>query len=284
MCPKDRQSREAARIVGGIIAEAQSHSQAGVISGIWIERNPNLGNAANQIFRIRAPRPFSGYGANANALVTPAANTAVLPVEFGTSATSVNLININDRIQFNQRGPLYRIIDVRMGPTNAQTEIEYEQRVIDPPIPGSGVVPMLFKVFRRPVRVETSLTQLPKGYVVDLSQSGHGPGGFQFAGGTGPLIITFDGSGQIDQIYVNGLDDLAGGVIPTGPVHLLVAENDVESGIPSILNTRNLWVSVNHLSGQTGVYSMAQSDSSLTQAQQLTQARTLARTGKSAAQ
>jgi len=278
---KDRRARESARIVGSVIADAQNRSQAGKLSGIWIERNPNLPNAANQIYRVRAPRPFSGYGFNSTTSVNPTINPlefeTQLPVEWSPANA---MVHVNDYIQFNHRGPLYRISGVAAGSTPARTLVTLQRRVIDPPPPTTTAV--AFKVFRRPARVETSLTQLPKGFLINLSFSGHGAGGQQFAGGTGPLIITFDESGQVEWVYPDGLN--APGEIPRGPIHLLVSENDIESNIPPLQNQRNLWVSVNHISGLTGVYSMAQSDPSSPLGAQLVDARSLARTGKTANQ
>lgn len=295
---KQRQSREAARYLGSAVTAARSQAVTDGTAGILIERNNNLlgGNGANRIYRVRVPRPFAGYGQHSLAevtLVPPTPPTApitqgqaIIPARYRTSGGEFSLFHVNDFVQFNHRGPKYRVVAVRQtlpappdypAPINENyTTITFEIGPSDP-IPPAGDLP--FKIYRRPVKVPTTLTELPRGYMIDLSNSGHGATGTQFdmAGGN-DVVILFNESGELDTIYENGLGDVstANTVFPEGTVYLLVTEFKV-NGTTNLEDKRSLWVTINSNNGITAI-------SSNVGAGNVFDARQIARTGKQAGQ
>ncbi len=319
---KGRQTRESSNFVGSALASAQSRAIADGLAGVLIQRNPNLknGNGATRIFQVRAPRPFSGYGSNARAIVyvNPDITQPNQPMNPNNRTASIpaipdsTLFNIGDYVQFNHRGAIYRVVRVAVDDIDStRTVIEFEIKSIDPPLPEppepsvpGEPVEMLFTIFRRPVIVPSTLTDLPRGFMIDLEFSGHGSRGFQFFIDPPPtladlldpnqdfnVIILFNDRGGVELVYRDGWD--SNPEIPVGPVSLLVAEYDVKLGNnalanaqQTLLNKRNNWVTVNRTNGIVSIGNMADMavDPLVDKGQALSNSRSLSRSGISANQ
>ncbi len=275
---KSRQAREAARYVGTAFTAARSQALIDGSSGVWIERHGNIDNASTRIFQVKTPPPFSGYGSDDVAEImsaTATSGTATIPV---VNTGTDRLVNVNDFIQFNNRGPKFRITSVT--PAGLDTVVTFDIQESDPVLP---VLEVPFKVFRRPVRIASTLTELPRGFIIDLELSGHGAENsqFDFSGSVDPIVVTFNENGEVDLIFEGGIENTAGVTSPAGTLFLMVTEFKVDGSLN--LNDRNgLWVTVNRNNGMTSIGSMA--DPTVGTLSQLGNARSLASTGVSANQ
>jgi hypothetical protein len=126
--------------------------------------------------------------------------------------------------------------------------ITIEQRSPDP-VPLGGV--FKYQVFRSPQKSSVTPMEFSGGAVIDLSASGVGLTGREFATATTPVIIMFSPTGSVDRILGQGMP-----VIPPSTIHLLVGSlsNMMEPGANStafsvdynknLEVTANLWVSI----------------------------------------
>ncbi|HMO14059.1 MAG TPA: prepilin-type N-terminal cleavage/methylation domain-containing protein, partial [Pirellulaceae bacterium] len=215
---KGRQTLESANYLGSALVAAKSRAMSDGLAGVVIVRNPNFknGNGGHRVYQVRAPLPFSGYGSGSIAIVDIANRQASLPVVYDPA-----LLNINDYVQFNKRGAVYRVTNVQVDPSDpARTLLDFFVRPIDPPLPdptGTGITSMTFTVFRRPVPIPSTIVELPRGFMVDLEFSGHGARGDQFflnppptlADLTNPaldfnVIILFNEKGGVEHVFRSG--------------------------------------------------------------------------------
>lgn len=144
-----------------------------------------------------------------------------------------------------------------------------------------------FRIYRKPAKMMAGSVTLPRGTCVDLSVSGVGPSGREFStrgitpgsvaspapGDYGAVYIVFGPRGTVEIAYYQN-QAISGGnivrgivrVLPSGIFHLLVGRTDqVDPGFgtptamsaasgredfePNVLDSANVWVSMNPYSG-----------------------------------
>lgn len=123
--------REAARVVNTFIASAQADAATNEFGGVWIERG-NDPNKATRIYKIRRPQRYSGDFEDTTAWIEHGNVSESSGVPCGTNNTDqilvfffadenslfepdqndVRGINVNDRIQFDSKGPWYIIREI----------------------------------------------------------------------------------------------------------------------------------------------------------------------------
>lgn len=260
----DRKIREAARVVESMFASARDDAVVSGFAAVELVRNKNFANGSTSLFRMRMRPPYSGDFVGDG--VTIDAGNAIRFWSWDSTGmvyaeyTPNPAIEANDFIQFNYRGPLYRL-------TSATTFEVLPYQVAPPSLPApptSNVIP--FKIFRKPIRITASEVRLPAGQLVDLRFSGD-PDTSGLASSlngelnpapppspnTNSFVAVFDQHGAIERYYPQGFGGASPALVPAGPLFLLVSADQDAEGIDPLQNMSNLWVSVNHTNGAVKV-------------------------------
>lgn len=252
----DRKIREAARLVESMFASARDDAVVNGFAGIEVVRNGNYANGSTSMFRMRMLPPYSGDFEGDGANISESMGTYSVQLPAGASYTP----SLNDFIQFNNRGPLYRMLTA--------TTFEVQSYQVAPPLNPAPQPGVPFKIFRKPIRQLASEVRIPGGQLIDLRFSGdHGTsGGAGTLNGelnpipapvpnTNSFVIVFEDHGSIERFYPQGL--AAGpALLPAGPLFLLVAVDEESDGLDPLQNMANLWVSVNQTNGAVKVSEM----------------------------
>ena len=241
---KERNIREASRVVGSIFANASQRAVIDGVAGVRISRNPNFIIGAQQ-FRYAATelsilRRVPNYiGDAAGAMINNALDGAGLPgadnqiaIPLPLEQTSLNIVRPGDSIAFGNSSARYNILAVNPGFTE------------DGVTPGPGLMHIVvdlagylppptdmasFSIFRRPRILRSSTTVLPAGHIIDLRYSGFevldgfgvlpGSGSFDFA--TGTVLPR-----QLTTVFEPVPTDFIGTVIP--PLTNIVQNYDID--------------------------------------------------------
>ncbi len=207
MVNKDRNIREAARVVGSIFSTASNNAISEGVAGVLIQRNPNFiettdpPNANNSVYfagtRLYLMRAIPDYTGDAigqkasvfvdnSSLIPRLRCTIALPLDH-VPASGVEVVRQNDQIRFGGNSVRYLINSIPIIDLNNQTltfDLQYDDDN-DPNNPFDFTRPNLFTgtpaprlgestfvVERQPRIIESSAVELPAGYVIDLRYSG----------------------------------------------------------------------------------------------------------------
>jgi len=262
---EDRNIREAARIVASAFVKASARAVNDGSAGLMIVPNPNfvgstsftddgVSYAGTRIFQMRRLPPYIGDDDTSVAMVSETSVT-ISPAPFETG-----IIQSNDEISFNGSSYRFRILTATGG-------------VLTLDATGSAPIPPFttgvpFVIHRQPRRLESSLVELPEGYLIDLRYSG--PSGSPFGTFAGSFVeLHFDANGGVAELFdVNG-----NRVQPTGSLDWLVTNFDPNAVAPKaadptateptsreddpIFRPTNKWVTVDHVTGSVNVASAA---------------------------
>lgn len=194
---QDRNMREAGRLVAATFASASQRAVNEGVSGVLIERNPNIFDvgpdgvvdlpadldkddifyAGTSMFVMRRVPPYSGddYGVAQATKTGDYTVTIQKPFEQdgvdGDAGTPDDLIKVNDTISFNYSSAKYRISI----PPTTTGPLELELTLDDtflPPVPGAITATTPFVINRQPRKLESSRVDLPAGYIIDFRASG----------------------------------------------------------------------------------------------------------------
>lgn len=202
--------REAARVVNTFIASARSDAATNDFGGVWIERG-NDPNKATRIYKIRRPQRYSGDFEDTKAQIVHGDDfgTCVAAGNFTMNAVfnadqntlfyrdsnGVRGINVNDRIQFDNKGVWFviqEICEVLPDPIDPSDPDRIEFFVCEIALSGSDfsrdsmnqfdgynayAKPPLeeevsFRIERTPMISTRDYVQLPKGTYINLADSG----------------------------------------------------------------------------------------------------------------
>ena len=308
----DRNIREAARVVSSAFSRASSRAVNDGLSGLMILPNPNFQQATfdnfdpdpnelgpfyagTRIFQMRELPAYIGEEENSLAWSTPDIPLVIdKPFEHDEDEGRL-IIQANDEISFNGSSYRYRILEVNEedqfrlnltldlagGPAPAPNLGEPRDEGHDPSTNG---VP--FVIHRQPRRLESSLVELPEGYIIDLRYSGpllpNDPstsedemlGTFlnESQAGDEPLgvVLHFDANGVISRMFLvntNSFEPVGAPLQPIAALDWLVTEFDPNAIGPDgnyisklddpIFSPNNKWVTVDHLTGGVHVASSA---------------------------
>lgn len=200
---KDRNIRETARVIGSAFSSARERAIAEGTGGVIIQRNPNFsvmtsdGNrvlyAGTRLFQTRAIPPYAGDVDGDTAMITTVSNELEVTLD---TPFEPGVINQNDTISFGGFSARYRINSEPMvdtaDPTMMTFFIAWDDDPTEAKLDTDGidfltgtVAPELdndlsFVVYRQPIKVESSVVDLPPGYIIDLRYSGPAdPGTFE---------------------------------------------------------------------------------------------------------
>ena len=153
---------------------------------------------------------------------------------------------------------------------------------LSPPGPGRPFARVPFQVLRKPSRALAGSFDLPTGTAIDLALSGYGSSGVQFAPSdatiaSSPVLIMFNPTGNVDQVYIGGV-----AFRPTHAIHLLIAQSEfvgqMAGGQPANLaDPLNSWISIGHKTGRITVTENAGLDVATTLTAAIAEARKFAR-------
>ncbi len=306
---KDRNIREAARVVGSVFASASQRAIAEGTAGVLLERNPNfidggVNFACTTMFTLRSLPPYLGDQVNSKATINGGVVTIPTPFEH-TLTTPV--VQKNDYISLNYSSIRYRISAANAVGTNLTLTLDPLQFVtgggflpVPPDVSGPGVD---FVVYRQPQKLESSRVDLPEGYVIDLRYSGPlvdtdtpADGFFDaavFNQATGPdqIAVIYNNSGAIDFLYYNDSIGNTISIPPTSSIYWYVAAYEIDSTVMPIFQTSNIWVTSNTTGGVNVGYTVPATpnrdfdgDGKIDIADQILEARSIADTQQSAAQ
>lgn len=230
---EENRIREASRQVNALVQTAKMRAaENGRDFGLWIERSTVESNAAFEVYLAERPQPYAGDFMNAKARLFDnlggdgVADTADFLL--AETASMLQLVQVGDLIQFDYKGPQYRIAtNPAAVPSSSPARLFVVftlTDVADPgPLPVGGAIGVPFQISRSPVKLATRPLQFSGGVVLDLQHSGMGLAiTEQFAavpGTTSPVVIMFRPSGAISQVFIRGASHS-----PNAAVHLLLGK------------------------------------------------------------
>lgn len=175
---KDRNIREAARIVGSTFANASQRAIAEGTAGVIIERNANIQDqedviyGASTLFSMRSVPPY--IGDEADSQVTKKGDFVLhLPRPLEQDISPVVLVN--DYVSVNNNSLRYRILRF------TDPDADPLELVLSPGVGPTGYLPSLpgevddayeFVIHRQPRKMESSRVDLPAGFLIDMRYSG----------------------------------------------------------------------------------------------------------------
>ncbi|RCS54554.1 hypothetical protein DTL42_05295 [Bremerella cremea] len=294
---RGKKQREAARQVNSYIASAQARAmQLGRPAGIEIVRNVSdssgdgiitfaddtgVSNSSLLMYTLETPPPYAGDELNSRLDVSNSSGTVTLSDPNARYASATGLLTANQmvEIRLDYRGPRYTATVSQVSPLQLQFTLPANDQTI---FPSHGKVAC--QIFLPPQRSSATPLQLPSDMCIDLTCSGVGNTGNQFAnwnsGVHNSVRFTFSPKGNVDKVStVNGTWGR-----PGGNIHLLVGKYDHAVDTIAVMQTENIdetnsmtfpglnyldyinpadpkletnladgtsmWVSVNHLTGQ----------------------------------
>lgn len=240
-----RRTREAARVVSGICARAQSFAIGKRDwAGMLIATGSNSTGALD-IRLVSVPPPYTGAVLNASLAVQTGTTTTGLsnvalaasacPVASGTSATNTPLelsdittanVHPGDLIQFDGASAVYEIATVATGSIQFQIRQTGSSNAgfstTNQPWPAATPATHTFEIFRRPMPKGQTFT-VPNGRAIDMAWSGYDdpPGYARFNTVGEQVSVLFDTTGRMRLIMRGGTR-----VPPQYPVYLLVGRPD----------------------------------------------------------
>ena len=274
---KERNLREAARVVGAAFANASQRALVDGSAGVRITRNANIVDddgdpfAATEISLLRRVPNFTGdqFG---ETIVGLAGNVASIlkPLE----QDSLSIVQVGDFISFGGSSVQFRIRSLMEKMVNGTDLLDLTlERGTDSymPLPSTASGNPSYVIHRRPRVLRSSTVELPRGNMIDLRYSGFeyvspampaDPPTYTYpqdapaadVGADYTIDIVFKEDGAIDQIFYVDTEDADGdrvfgalAQIPLGPLYLMIAETSLSDASETIALTsdpQSLWVAV----------------------------------------
>ena len=192
MVTKERNIREAARIVGSMFSRASQMASLDGIAGVVLIRNPNVFDAATNfqyaVTQVGVLRRVPDYtGDQLTSTVTQAATPmpGVLKIDMPLEQDALQIVQAGDSIRISGNPISYQIVDVRQLIANELTlvldgavldnsgnSVGWGSYLPDPNIIVGAGAGRKFKIERLPRLLRSSLTDLPDGHQIDLRFSG----------------------------------------------------------------------------------------------------------------
>jgi hypothetical protein len=266
---KERNIREAARVVGSAFANASQRASIDGVAGVRITRNPNYDQggfkfAATEISLLRKVPNYTGDVQNSQITgsnETAGTVTIIKPLE----QDELNIIRIGDSISFSNSSTKYRITNVSTTGSMVLTLYRGPNNYL--PIPNHTAGSLnnpTYVIHRLPRLLRSSKTELPDNYILDLRFSG-----FEVFDDLTPSQLTtvfepsqldtdidfiFDEEGAVDRVYY--ADAASTSRTPLGPIHFFITEAPESTEMSEQVASQDetsLWVTVSNLSGSTNV-------------------------------
>ena len=190
---EDRKIRDTARVVGSVFAAARERAAVDGIAGVEIVSIPSNPGGPNQappealrfnipnmglvLYQLRSIPPYIGDVTGATVEIDP----GTLELDFGADGDPVTAnVQTYDQIELNNSGvKLVVRRDDNGTPGNLADDLFFiaGNPSPNPPIPPAGFTPgegLSYKIYRQPVRIESSAVRLPNNLFLNMALSGHG--------------------------------------------------------------------------------------------------------------
>lgn len=187
---KERNIREAARVVGAMFSQASQRAVTDGVSGVILQRNDNFSAggylyAATRVAMLRKVPNFTGD--QEGSVATPV-SAGVVSIPYPLEQPELEIVKAGDSIRFGTSSVTYQIIKVNEMPAASPPVLELELAgslgTNYLPDPGDTAFGMRsYSVQRIPRLLRSTVTDLPDGHVIDLRFSGcqSNDSGYQFA-------------------------------------------------------------------------------------------------------
>lgn len=311
---KDRNIREASRVVGSLLASVSARAIDEGLAGVYIERNRNFVDAngvlyaGTRMYAMRKLPPYAGddYGDVATVVAGGGIPDQTMLVEIDIpleqSATN-SLIQIWDQMRLNNNSVIYDIIGVALG-SPGKLELTLSLG-LEAAITGTAVRPALapndypFVIYRQPRKLESSRVDLPDGYYVDLRLSGPlvptpstpptPPAWVQSSVFDsvvdGDVRLSLDKNGTINRwSVVDSSGAVVNSGIPLDAFYFFVAAQEVDASTPVADSPSAMWVSMDKSTGSVNVASNVPAPAGLTLFDKINYSRGFSKSRRSASQ
>jgi prepilin-type N-terminal cleavage/methylation domain-containing protein len=243
---ESRRTREAASVVSGLCARAQSTAIGKQDWAGMLIASENNSTGALDVRFVSVPPPYTGATLNAKLAVqtgittTGATNIALAasacPVASGTSYTNAPQelsdfaaagVGAGDLLQFDGAGPVYELASITTGSIQFQIRQSGSNNAgfttMNQPWPASTPATHTFEIFRKPVRGGPTFP-VPNGRVIDMGWSGHDnpPSAYERFNANGEQVsVLFDTTGRM-RLIMRGTSRTT----PQYPVYFLIGRPD----------------------------------------------------------
>ena len=297
---KDRNIREAARVVGSAFAKVNARAINDGMAGLMIECNNNFLDAGGssfagtRMYTLRSVPPFIGDDAGAQATIGAVTTNVdgeqvmaiAIPLPLEHTATNP-LVQAGDQVRLNHSSVLYSVDAVPGGvPLGISLNLGlsgYGQ--VRPALVAGSTVP--FVVYRQPRKLESSRVDLPDGYMIDFRYSGPTGAMNQAVAASSPAAdvrIFFNSDGSIDRYTYTDAMGMLISVTMQDSMYLYVAAMEDDPATPTIFDNSNMWVIADRATGIANVGYNSPPDGALPLLGQLFYARGLSKARRSASQ
>ena len=288
----DRKVRDTARVVGSVFAAARERATVDGQAGVEITSIPNASGSYNLpnmglvLYQLRSVPAYGGDVIGASCQYNGAGSLTFSYANLETAG-----VRPNDFIELNNSGVKLPITSV------SATQANVTNTLPNPPIPTGVNLP--FKIYRQPVRIESSAVRLPNNLFVNLSYSGYSVAGAEMnlvnptvvdpndPNYNVPAVVWFGSDGSITRVFDRNSVSM---VSANSPVNLLMCSANRESAdltqlqsADFIRDDNSMWITIDNRTGGVTMGKMAQiSDPSVPLPEQIRQSRLLARDRRSA--
>ena len=277
---RERNIREAARVVGAMFSRASNRAVTDGVAGVLIQRNPNFATdtgyryASTTIGLLRRVPDFTGDQVGSMATASgPGTVTIPLPLE----QTDLEIVQSGDSISFGNSPIRYQILTVAPSGSDLTLTLNRNSANSYLPDPGLFSTPRSYSIRRLPRLLRSSVVDLPRGHIIDLRFSGCEifntavtPSAINIIDPNMPfetadIAILLDGQGAFSQLVLRS--DIGGSVAylqtPQSPFFAFVTRDDENFAFVTrddenrtanpLASPTNLWVSMNNTSGVVNV-------------------------------
>ncbi len=236
-----RRGREAARMVAGMVAKAQSRALGRAEwSGMMLLATSTTSFAAIDMVLADVPPAYRGDTTDATITIAESGKSRRTGTPSAGALTNVLAVGgtTSDLIRFAGCGRFYELVFINttsstirmLGSDDKLGQDAEDLGYTSHNTPWPPPVPLAFEIFRRPAPAGSPLS-LPENRVVDLRWSGVGPPQvdgmtdtyrqFGRSGFVSSVSLVFDGTGRLRQALAGSTR-----LIITGPVFLLIGRPD----------------------------------------------------------
>lgn len=243
--------REAARQVNALFAGCVARAmETGRGTGVWLERQDSNPNASLTMKLCQYPPMYAGDFDSTTATITKAVHPLPPGIDYtvtfdiqtrppfgpdGAANTADDFFVSGDRVRFDYKGCWYDITS-----TTSNAVVIYIADTSTQPHPLEGK--WRYQIQRGPKPTLGSPLQLPGATCVDLSRSGYGNAGAEFAVGTRPVAVMFDRAGSVDAVFAD-YDGTWQRYSVVEQLHFLIG-SPVNIGTANIDDMKNRWISI----------------------------------------
>ncbi len=264
---RERNIREAARVVGSVFSRASNRAVTDGIAGVQLQRNLNFVTdvgyqyAVTRIGLLRRVPDFTGD--QRGSMATPM-GAGIVSIPLPLEQNDLEIVQSGDSITFDNSSVRYQIESVAAAGTTLTLTLDRNASNSYLPDPGLFATARSYSIRRVPRLLRSSVVDLPQGHIIDLRFSG-----CETVDSSTPLLpiniidpnapeqiaILLDGQGAFSQFVARS--NISGTPAylrtPQSPFFALVTRADEGNTANPLASPTNLWVSINNTSGIVNV-------------------------------